>query len=112
MTTRLSSDPSEGAVRVEVELGSDEPLEQLRALRAVGTQLDQWQRQAIARARRRGSSWSDIGDALGVSKQAAWAAYNDDVRRALDAARQASGLSDAEAQALADHERSQSNTAR
>ena len=46
-----------------------------------------------------------IGDALGVSKQAAWKSYNEDVRELLDDVRQRSGLSDEEAQRLADDER-------
>jgi hypothetical protein len=39
-----------------------------------------------------GASWTDIGEALGVTKQAAWALQNQDVREMLDAARQRSGL--------------------
>lgn len=112
MTKRLQSDRVEGDVRVEVEVGSGEPLEQLRALRVVESQLDAWQRQAIAEARRGGASWSEIGEALGVSKQAAWASYNEDVRRTLTAARQRSGVSDEEAQAAAEEERSRISTSR
>lgn len=112
MTKRLESERVEGDVRVEVEFGSDDPLDQVRAFRVVGSQLDAWQRQAITQARQQGVSWSEIGEALGVSKQAAWASYNDDVRQALAAARQASGLSDDEAQAAADEEHRQINATR
>ena len=112
MMTRLESDRVEGDVRVEVEVGSAEPLEQLRALRLAESQLDAWQRQATTEARRQGASWSEIGEALGVSKQAAWASYNEDVRRALTAARQRSGVSDEEAQAAAEEERSRISTSR
>lgn len=112
MTKRLESERVEGDVRVEVEFSSDDPLDQVRALRVVGTQLDAWQRQAITQTRQQGVSWSEIGEALGVSKQAAWASYNDDVRRALAAARQASGLSDEEAQAASDEEHRQINATR
>lgn len=107
MSTRLEREQADEQVRVEVELGSDDPLGQLRGLRAASQQLVVWHRDVIARARERGSSWSEIGDALGVSKQAAWSAYNEDVREALDAARRRSGLSDEEAQRLADDERRQ-----
>jgi hypothetical protein len=40
-----------------------------------------------------------------VSRQAAWALYNNDVRETLDEVRQRSGLSDEQAQRLADDER-------
>lgn len=43
---------------------------------------------------------------LGVSKQAAWKLYNEDVRELLAEVRQRSGVSDDEAQRLADEERS------
>lgn len=52
-------------------------------------------------------SMSDIGDALGVTKQAAWSSYNQDVREALAAARSRSELSDEDAQQLADEARTQ-----
>ncbi len=88
-----------------VELGSSDPLDQLRGLRAADRQLDVWQRQTIAQAREQGASWAEIGEALGVTKQAAWALYSRDVREALDAVRQRSGLTDEQAQRLADEER-------
>lgn len=107
MTTRLDAAQGDDQVRLEVELGSDDPLGQLRGLRAATRQLDAWQRDAIARAREDGASWSDIGDALGVTKQAAWASYNEDVREVLTVTRSRSGLSDEKAQQLADEARSQ-----
>lgn len=107
MATRLDAERGDDQVRVEVELDSDDPLGQLRGLRAATAQLEVWQREAIARARQRGASWSEIGDALGVSKQAAWAMYNQDVRRALEEARRRSGLSGEQALQLADEEREQ-----
>lgn len=105
MGTRLDAKRDDEQMRVEVELGSADPLGQLRGLRAVDRQLDVWQREAIARARQQGASWSEIGDALGVSKQAAWKLYNEDVRELLAEVRQRSGLSDDEAQRLANAER-------
>lgn len=107
MATRLDAERGDDRVRVEVELDSDDPLGQLRGLRAATVQLDVWQREAIARARQRGASWSEIGEALGVTKQAAWAMYNQDVRQALEDARRRSGLGDQQAQQLADEEREQ-----
>ena len=105
MATRLEGERADEQVRVEVELGSDEPLDQVRGLRAATLQLDAWQRLAVSRARERGASWSEIGEALGVTKQAAWALYNADVREALANARRRSRLTDEDAQALADEER-------
>lgn len=105
MSTRLDAEQRDEQVRVEVELGSSDPLGQLRGLRAADRQLDVWQREAIARARQQGASWAEIGDALGVSKQAAWALYNEDVREMLGAVRQRSGLTDEQARQLADDER-------
>lgn len=80
MSTHLDAERRDEQVRVEIELGSSDPLDQLRGLRAADRQLDLWQRQTITRAREQGSSWARIGDALGVTKQAAWALYNEGVR--------------------------------
>lgn len=106
MSTRLDASRDDEQMRVKVELGSVDPLGQLRGLRAADKQLEVWQREAIARARQQGASWSEIGGALGVTKQAAWKLYNEDVRELLSEVRQRSGLSDEEAQRLADEERS------
>ena len=110
MSTRLDAEQHDEKVRVEVELGSSDPLDQLRGLRAADRQLDVWQRQTITRAREQGASWAQIGDALAVTKQAAWALYNEDVRDTLDAVRHRSGLTDEQAQQLADQERDARNT--
>lgn len=105
MGTRLESDRDDEQVRIEVQLGSEDPLGQLRGLRAASQQLDAWHRQVIADARAQGVSWSNIAEAMGVSKQAAWAAYNEDVRTTLTQARGRSELSEHEAQSLAAEER-------
>lgn len=105
MTTRLDAERDDEHVRVAVELRSVDPIGQLRGLRAADRQVDLWQRETIARARQEGASWSEIGEALGVSRQAAWKLYNEDVRELLGQIRQRSGLSDDEAQRLADDER-------
>ena len=105
MTIRLDADRGDEQVRVAVELRSVDPLDQLRGLRAADRQLDLWQRETIARAHLQGAAWSEIGEALGVSKQAAWKLYNEDVRDLLGEIRQRSGLSDDEVQRLADDER-------
>lgn len=106
MAARLDARHDDEQMRVEVEVGSTEPLDQLRGLRAADRQLDVWQREAIARAREQGASWSEIGEALSVTKQAAWQLYNDDVREMPADVRERSGLSDEEARQLADADRS------
>lgn len=105
MPARLDAERDDEQMRVKVELGAADPLGQLRGLRAADKQLEVWQREAIARAREHGASWSQIGDALGITKQAAWKLYNEDVRELLTEIRQRSGLSDEQAQRLADEER-------
>jgi hypothetical protein len=104
--TRLDAERDDEQMRVKIELGSADPLGQLRGLRAADRQLEVWQREAIARARQQGASWSQIGEALGVTKQAAWKLYNEDVRELLTEVRQRSGLSDEQAQRLPEEERS------
>ena len=105
MSPRWEAEQRDAQVRVEVELASSDPLGQLRGLRAADRQLDVWQREAIARARQQGASWAEIGEALGASKQAAWALHNEDVREMLSAVRHHSGLTDQQAQQVADEER-------
>ena len=102
---RRSVRPERQAPSVGIELGSCNPLDQLRGVRAADRQLDLWRRQTITRARQQWASWSQIGDALGGTQQAAWALYNEGVRNALDAVRQRSGFTDEQTQRLADEER-------
>ncbi|MGH8906592.1 MAG: hypothetical protein ACRD0K_08755 [Egibacteraceae bacterium] len=104
MSTRLEH-ASGDEVAVAVEFSSDDPTEQLRALQTASHQLDRWRRTLVAAARQRGASWAAIGEALGMSRQAAWEYYNADLRRQLEQARQRSGLTEDEAQALAYEER-------
>ncbi|QBI20136.1 hypothetical protein ER308_11560 [Egibacter rhizosphaerae] len=105
MGARLEHDRADERVRIRVQLGAEDPLDQLRGLRAAGRQLEEWQRQVITQAREQGMAWSKIAEALGVSKQAAWATYNQTVRSTLAEARERSGLCEEEAQRLADGER-------
>ncbi|MGQ0431968.1 MAG: hypothetical protein ACT452_06140 [Microthrixaceae bacterium] len=51
----------------------DRPLDFLTELKACTTTLvEQLEANAVARAREQGASWTDIGTALGISRQAAW----------------------------------------
>lgn len=81
-----------------------EPLEALRALQERERELEDARRLWIARARLQGRSWSEIGAALGVSKQAAWQLFNDEITRILDRVSARSGLTEDEAMQLAREE--------
>ena len=87
-----------------VDIRDPEPLAALRVLQDQERTLAQAKRDLIAEARRRGRSWSEIGAALGVSKQAAWELYNAEVTALLDRIAQRSDLSEDEASALAREE--------
>nr|BFE84982.1 hypothetical protein GCM10020093_075830 [Planobispora longispora] len=54
-----------------VSLAAERPLAALTLL----SQIESWQRtlldQAVSRARETGASWAEVGEAMGVSKQAA-----------------------------------------
>lgn len=53
-----------------------EPLDGLREACRVSTALDKLTRESIQRAREAGHSWTQIGEALGVTKQTAWERYS------------------------------------
>lgn len=52
-------------------VGSDDPATGLRAAVALRRLAEQVEAEQVVRARRHGWSWEQVGDALGVSKQAA-----------------------------------------
>jgi uncharacterized NAD(P)/FAD-binding protein YdhS len=54
----------------------DRPLDGLRQARGIERALDKVLRDQVRRARDAGCSWSEVGDALGTSKQAAWERYS------------------------------------
>lgn len=104
MSTRLAAEQGDEHVRVEVELGSAEPLDELRGcVRRTGSSMCGSGRPSREHAN--GTRRGRRSDKLGVSKQAAWALYNDDVRETLSTVRQRSGLSDEQSQQSADDER-------
>ena len=53
-----------------------EPLDGLRDACRVSTALDKLTRESVQRARGAGHSWTQIGEALGVTKQTAWERYS------------------------------------
>jgi ClpX C4-type zinc finger len=58
------------------ELPEDELLASLVRIQAVVSQVDAAVRDHVAILRERGISWTRIGEALGVSKQAAWERFS------------------------------------
>jgi hypothetical protein len=89
---------------MNVAVESDDPIDRLGALKAADQEIGRWVAQAVGEARRSGQSWAAIGDVLGVSRQAAWALYNQELRTAIARARERANLSEQEALALADEE--------
>lgn len=61
----------------------DDPVEALRVLTDVEVELEQLRRDRVQDARDAGVSWDRIGEALGISRQAAWEYYNRDLRDRL-----------------------------
>jgi hypothetical protein len=53
-----------------------EPLEGLREACRVATALDKLTRESVQQARAAGHTWTEIGRALSVTKQAAWERYS------------------------------------
>jgi uncharacterized NAD(P)/FAD-binding protein YdhS len=54
----------------------ERPLDGLREARGVERALDKVLRDQVRRARDAGCSWTEVGDALGTSKQAAWERFS------------------------------------
>jgi ClpX C4-type zinc finger len=67
------------------EQPDDELLASLARIQAVVSQVDAAVHDHVAILRDRGISWTRIGQALGVSKQAAWERFSGEARRATSA---------------------------
>jgi hypothetical protein len=68
---RLPTGPKRTSHPVPGEGAPEDPLEELAAIQG---RLSYWERElrvAVAQARRRRYQWAEIGDALGISRQAA-----------------------------------------
>jgi hypothetical protein len=57
-----------------------EPLDGLREVYGAASALNKLTRESVRKARAAGHSWTQIGQALGVSKQAAWDRFSDEDR--------------------------------
>lgn len=95
-TARIADDAD-----VAVKLRSEDVLRRLWLLREAEGRVEGWLGEAIVDAREAGRTWDEIGQALGVTRQAAWQRYRDRMRADLEASRSQSELSEDEAMALA-----------
>ncbi|MCQ3807734.1 MAG: hypothetical protein OXB92_11100 [Acidimicrobiaceae bacterium] len=78
-----------------------EPLDVLREVARSEAQLDELRWQQIAAARGAGASWAAIGEALGISRQAAWEYFTRRVTTELAANVENSDRCEDEAMAIA-----------
>ena len=62
------------------------PLDALRECCRAGTALEKVVWQTVGRAREAGHSWTEIGAALGVTKQTAWQRYAGEMRHPITGA--------------------------
>jgi hypothetical protein len=66
----LTAMSAKDAMRLAETAGSDDPAIGLRAVAALRELVERLEALHVARARELGWSWKEIGDGLGVSKQA------------------------------------------
>lgn len=59
-----------GAPDIQTAVASDDPAEGLESVKALRKMADALEERYVAAARRSGWTWQQIGDALGVSRQA------------------------------------------
>ena len=75
-------DPQLEELRLELERRFELPCRGLRQLAGLRATLDRVERELVLLARDNQSSWAEIGDALGISRQAARARHRPSVNRA------------------------------
>lgn len=86
-TAWLEPDEVATEVQLETTLGRDEALELLALGEVVARKAAYGRQLAVRSARAAGASWTQIGAALGTTKQSAWEAHNrwiDDQAGAVD----------------------------
>ena len=90
---------------IDIDVLPQDPLDALGELSRAGSELEALVRDRVAAARRQGATWEEIGERLGMTRQAAWEYYTRDVRRILDeAAADGEDLTEEEALHLATEE--------
>ncbi len=65
-------------VRGLEEMATEDLVRNLEGASTVSRSIDRHFKKTVLELRRRGLSWSKIGDALGTSRQAAWERFSDD----------------------------------
>ena len=63
----------------EAATSEPDPLQALAATRALGALLSGWESELVKEAVAAGATWETIGGTVGVSRQAAWERFHDDV---------------------------------
>ena len=81
-----------------------DPLDALRELSRVDLELEALRRQRVQTARRRGATWEQIGESLGMSRQSAWEYYTREPRQVLEETATGSDLNEDEAMQVATDE--------
>lgn len=89
---------------IDIDVLPSDPLEALAELSRAGSELNALLRERVAAARRQGATWEEIGERLGMSRQAAWEYYTRDVRRILDEVVESGDLTEWDALRLATEE--------
>jgi hypothetical protein len=89
---------------IDVDSLPADPLEALRELSRADMELEALRRERVEAARRQGATWDQIGESLGMSRQAAWEYYTRKTWRVLDQTAAGSGLDEDEAMRLATEE--------
>ena len=70
--------PDEGDAQLPSwhSMTDEEVLSRLPRIASVATQVEGGLQRWVAEARRRGSSWANIGESLGMSRQSAWERFS------------------------------------
>lgn len=71
---------------IDVDSLPSEPLQALGELSRAGAELEALVREQVAAAREDGATWEEIGQRLGITRQAAWEYYTRDAREAINVA--------------------------
>ena len=89
---------------IGVESLPADPLEALRELSRADAELEELRRERVGAARRQGSTWDQIGESLGMSRQSAWEYYTRQTRHVLDDTAAGSDIDEDEAMRIATEE--------